>query len=117
MHQLMTLLFLLILYPLNSIADSMPGKALYQTYCTQCHGVEGDGYGVNAEFMEVQPRDHTDREDMITRSDEDLFKVIKFGGKSIDKSILMPNWDGNLSDDEIYSLVAYLRTLCCQEGE
>jgi cytochrome c oxidase cbb3-type subunit 3 len=113
MNKLMIILLLLVISPLNSHADSMLGKVLYQNYCTQCHGVEGDGYGVNAEFMEVQPRDHTDGEDMMTRSDEDLFKVIKFGGKAIDKSILMPNWDGNLSDDEINSIVGYLRVLCC----
>ena len=116
MNKLMTILLLLFIYPLNSYADSQLGKILYHAYCTQCHGGEGDGYGVNADFMEVQPRGHTDGEDMMTRSDEDLFKVIKFGGKAIDKSILMPNRDGNLSDDEIHSLVGYLRVLCC-EGE
>ena len=99
-------------------AEPMSGKKLYQAYCAQCHGMEGDGYGINVEFMEVLPRDHTDTEEMVTRTDEDLFKVIKFGGKSIDKSVLMPNWDGILTDNEIDLLAAYLRVLCCeQEGE
>ena len=68
--------------------------------------------------MEVLPRDHTDTDEMSARTDEDLFKVIKFGGKAIDKSVLMPNWEGTLTDDEIHSLVGYLRVLCCdEEGE
>ena len=105
-------------FSMNSIADPMSGKKLYQAYCAQCHGMEGDGYGINVEFMEVLPRDHTDTEEMSARTDKDLFKVIKFGGKAIDKSVLMPNWDGNLTDDEIHSLVAHLRVLCCEtEGE
>jgi cytochrome c oxidase cbb3-type subunit 3 len=100
-----------------SQADPMSGKKLYQAYCAQCHGMEGDGYGINVESMEVLPRDHTDTKEMMARTDADLFKVIKFGGKSIDKSVLMPNWDGTLADDEIDLLVAYLRVLCCKAEE
>ncbi len=93
------------------------GKILYRTYCTQCHGIEGDGYGINVADMEVLPRDHTDRKEMMTRTDKDLFKAIKHGGKSVDKSVLMPNWDGNLSDDQISALVQYLRSLCCTQKQ
>ncbi len=94
-------------------ADAIRGKTLYKIYCTQCHGLEGDGYGINVADMEVLPRDHTETKEMKTRTDKDLFKAIKFGGKAIDKSVLMPNWDGNLSDRQIDDLVEYLRVLCC----
>ena len=50
------------------------------------------------------------------RTDEDLFKAIKHGGKAVNKSVLMPNWNANLSDDDIHSLVAYLRELCCKKN-
>lgn len=107
-----------MLFPaLGFSGDAKEGKTLYKAYCTQCHGLEGDGWGVNVPDMEVLPRDHTDTEEMSTRTDEDLFKAIKFGGKSINKSTLMPNWDGNLTDEQIRSLVAYLRALCCKENE
>lgn len=115
-----TILFmaLVCLFSINSQAESLQGKKLYQAYCAQCHGMEGDGYGINVEFMEVLPRDHTDTAEMSARTDDDLFKVIKFGGKSIDKSVLMPSWGGNFTDDEIHALIAHLRVLCCQtEGE
>src|ERR1019366_2894800 len=73
----------------------------YKAYCVQCHGMEGNGKGVNIRDMSVQPRDHTDAKAMSARSDDQLFKVIKEGGTSISKSILMPNWDGVLNDEEI----------------
>jgi cytochrome c oxidase cbb3-type subunit 3 len=89
----------------------------YKAYCVQCHGMEGNGKGVNVRDMSVQPRDHTDAKAMSGRSDESLFKVIKEGGSSISKSILMPPWAGTLSDEEIKDLVQHLRTLCkCQFG-
>jgi len=97
-------------------AEVETGKTLYRIYCTQCHGLEGDGYGINVADMEVLPRDHTDSKEMMTRTDQDLFKAIKHGGKAVDKSVLMPNWDGNLSDRQITALVRYLRAVCCAQN-
>lgn len=91
------------------------GEALYEAYCVQCHGKSGDGNGVNAAHLSVQPRSHIDREEMSARSDAELFKVIDEGGASINKSVLMPPWGGNLDESQINALVAYLRVLCCEE--
>jgi len=89
----------------------------YKTYCVQCHGMTGNGNGVNVRDMSVQPRDHTDAKSMSGRSDDNLFKVIKEGGPSIDKSILMPPWGDTLSDEEIKDMVQHLRMLCkCKFG-
>lgn len=88
------------------------GEDVYKTYCWQCHGMQADGMGINVPDMSVQPRDHTDSKEMSARSDEELFKAIKEGGRSIGKSLLMPAWEGVLSDDEIHELVRYLRELC-----
>lgn len=95
--------------------DADHGEVLYQIYCTQCHGVSGDGGGLNVRDMSVQPRDHTDPVEMGARTDEELAKVIKHGGKAIDKSVLMPAWDDNLSDEQVGDLVTYLRQLCCDQ--
>jgi cytochrome c oxidase cbb3-type subunit 3 len=89
----------------------------YKAYCVQCHGMEGNGKGVNIRDMSVVPRDHTDAKAMSGRSDELLFKAIKEGGTSVSKSVLMPSWEGTLSDEEIKDLVQHLRTLCkCKFG-
>jgi len=90
----------------------------YRTYCVQCHGLKGTGKGVNIRDMSVQPRDHTDAKEMSSRSDEDIFKVIKEGGVSINKSVLMPPWSDVLTDEEIKDLVQHLRKLCtCSYGK
>ena len=89
----------------------------YKTYCVQCHGVDGNGKGLNIRDMSVQPRDHTDAKSMSTRNDETLFKVIKEGGPAIEKSVLMPAWGDTLSDEEIKDMVKHLRVLCkCKFG-
>ncbi|MBT5108136.1 MAG: cytochrome c [Rhodospirillaceae bacterium] len=103
-----------------SATGSAPGNAQqnYQAYCVQCHGLKGNGMGVNIRDMSVQPRDHTDAKSMGGRSDEELFKVIKEGGLAVSKSVLMPAWQGTLSDAEITNLVGYLRQLCkCKFGK
>jgi cytochrome c oxidase cbb3-type subunit III len=113
--------FLLILLPLVMATLPVMAKETaadnYKTYCVQCHGMDGNGKGVNIRDMSVQPRDHTDAKSMSTRSDDALFKVIKEGGLSIDKSVLMPSWGDTLTDDEIHDMVKHLRTLCkCKFG-
>lgn len=104
---------LIFALPASAEGDSQSGKNLYQTYCTQCHGVNGDGKGINIADMAVLPRDHTDASEMSARTDADLIKAIKHGGKAVNKSVLMPAWEGNLNDQQIDDLVAYLRALCC----
>lgn len=97
--------------------DAGHGKVLYAIYCTQCHGLQGNGRGVNVRDMAVLPRNHTDRGEMSARTDEDLFKAIQGGGKAVNKSVLMPSWGNNLSESDIRDLVAYLRELCCKDSQ
>ena len=98
-----------------SAADAEQGRILYRNTCSQCHGMEGTGEGINAPHLEVAPRNHTDYDEMIARTDEELFKAISEGGQSVNKSVLMPNWGKTLSVQEIENLIAYLRVLCCSE--
>lgn len=110
------LLFFLAAFSIQVQAKETPADN-YKAYCVQCHGSEGTGKGVNTRDMSVVPRDHTDTKSMSGRSDETLFKAIKEGGPSIDKSVLMPPWGSTLSDEEIKDLVQYLRMLCkCKFG-
>lgn len=110
------LALLALLFSISSFAKETAADN-YNTYCVQCHGIKGNGNGVNIRDMSVQPRDHTDAKAMSARSDETLFKAIKEGGPSIDKSILMPPWGDTFSDEEIKDLVQHLRVLCkCKFG-
>lgn len=87
-------------------------RATYQWYCAQCHGVKGKGNGINAPHTAVPPRDHTKAEYLETRTDEQLFHVIKFGGLAGGRAPCMPQWGHTLDDPTIHALVSYIRELC-----
>ena len=88
-------------------------KALYRRWCSQCHGLDGSGDGINSTpDMAINPRDHTDSLFMTTRTDEQFEDVILGGGASVAKSPLMPPWKSTLSEEEVKALVVYLRELC-----
>lgn len=110
--------FLIAAFGVDGVAQAQEtGAALYKTYCAQCHGTVGNGLGINVRDMAVQPRDHTDTAWMSGRSDADLFKAVKEGGLALSKSVLMPPWEGVISDDGIHRLVEYMRELCnCTHG-
>lgn len=94
-------------------AQEAPPKAVknYTTYCVQCHGTNRDGNGVNSRDMAVKPRDHTDSKAMGDTPDDVLFKAIKGGGLAVGKSVLMPKWDGVLTEEDIKEMVSYLRII------
>ncbi len=100
----------------HALASESEAEAAYRAYCTPCHGVAGNGKGINVAAMAVQPRDHTDTREMGARTDQDLFNAIKNGGPAVGKSVLMPPWRSVLSDEDIHGLVAYLRVLSHSEG-
>ena len=114
-HGKLFLMVVLLLQSLAAMADAEEGRQLYETFCSQCHGLTGHGNGINAPKLEVAPRNHTDRGEMTARTDEDLFKAIAEGGQAVNKSILMPNWGNHLGEDDINNIIAYLRVICCQK--
>lgn len=114
---LVSALFALVMFSTvqHASAESTEGETLYGIYCVQCHGTKGDGQGVNASTMSVQPRSHIEKTEMAQRTDEELFKVISEGGASINKSVLMPAWKDNMTEEQIHALVKHLRKLCCSQ--
>ncbi|MFY9826678.1 MAG: cytochrome c, partial [Thermoanaerobaculia bacterium] len=92
------------------------GATLYRVLCSQCHGVQGNGKGINAPSLFVSPRDHSSFDEMSALTDERIFAAIKRGGASVGKSTLMPSWGGVLGDDDIHLLVDYLRRLSKTEA-
>jgi mono/diheme cytochrome c family protein len=87
-------------------------RETYQWYCAQCHGIKGKGDGINAKFLTVPPRNHTKASYLETRTDEQFFEAIKFGGLSVGRAPCMPAWGNTLSDSKIHELVRYIRELC-----
>ncbi len=93
-------------------------RETYQRYCTQCHGNEGKGDGVNAKFLTVPPRNHTKADYLESRTDQQLFDAIKLGGLVVGRAPCMPAWGHTLDEKMIRSLVGFIRELCqCESAD
>jgi mono/diheme cytochrome c family protein len=91
--------------------DQVAGKKIYLTYCSGCHGESGKGDGPAAASLPVKPADHTDGQIMSKHSDQYLFDIIAKGGQGVQKSSLMPAWNGQLKEKEIREVLAFIRSL------
>ncbi len=109
------ILGLVVSFASTSIAagNVKKGKRKYNEFCTPCHGKngQGDGTRMKVEKFDPAPRNHTDGKIMNKRTDVQLFKTIKDGGKSMNFSHIMPQWKHILKDKDIWNLVAYVRSL------
>jgi len=82
------------------------GAELYQEYCADCHGGEGNGKGLEAAGLSTAATNFTDLELMAAISDEVLFQAISEG-----KGADMPAYAEQLSSQEMWALSDYLRSL------
>lgn len=80
------------------------GAALYQANCAACHGVDAKGGGPLAGTTRVPPPSLVDH--VGSHRDGDLFYWIENGRPGG-----MPSFAGQLSDDQIWDLVNYLRSI------
>lgn len=83
------------------------GGQLFATYCIGCHGQDASGCGTSARLYRPRPANLT----ASTRPAEYKMAIIRNGGASMGRSQFMPPWVGQLDDDEIRSVVAYLGNL------
>lgn len=86
------------------------GNLLYEKYCVVCHGLSGEGDGFNAYNLNPRPYSLSDSTYMTALSNETLMEIISFGGKGVNKSVLMPAYQNTLSKTQISNVVAYIRT-------
>jgi mono/diheme cytochrome c family protein len=85
--------------------DVALGEKVYKQRCVLCHGPEGKGDGPGAAALNPKPRNHTDASYMSTQTDEQLMTSIRDGKGQ------MPAWGKILSQEEMTSVLAYIRTL------
>ena len=115
-RRIFTAVFFLVLFaPLLGSAqtkgDPKAGKAKYDANCVGCHGATGKGDGAAAAALNPKPQDHTDGKIMNALTDKYLFDIIKDGGAAMKKAPFMPASNKKLSDQEIWDVVAYIRSL------
>lgn len=89
------------------------GKAKYleNMRCSACHGETGKGDGPAAVALNPKPRNYTDCKEMGKRGDTELFKAIKEGGQAVGLSPLMVPFGSQLSDQEIWDVLAFIRSI------
>jgi DMSO reductase family type II enzyme heme b subunit len=97
---------------LGTDAQRAAGKENYEKYCSQCHGAEGDGYGIATPFFDPPPRDFTSATYKIRTTesgelptDADLKNIILEGMPYTG----MPGWP-QFDDEELMELVFYIKT-------
>ena len=86
------------------------GKQLFEQYCVVCHGQSGEGDGFNAYNLNPKPHSLSDSTYMKALSIETLTETISFGGKGVNKSVLMPAYQNTLSKTQILNVVVYIET-------
>src|SRR5438132_25539 len=93
-------------------AHAQDSSLLFKIYCARCHGFSGHGDGPDAATLKTRPREFTDCKVMGAISDDTMFKAIKDGGAAVNLPNDMPAWAAGLSDDQIKSLMKYIRGFC-----
>ncbi len=97
------------------------GAKVYAARCTWCHGEEGDGAGAAAERLSPPPRDFTSAQYKIKATnfdydfpnDDDVFRMIRDGMPGT----AMPGWSDVLEEQEMWDLVALIKTFAGLEEE
>lgn len=97
---------------LGTEAQQAAGKQLYDKYCSQCHGYNGDANSVGKKYYRPEPRDFTSgtfkfrtTESGELPSHDDITRSIKNGMPYTG----MPPWP-TFSNDELDDLAYYLKT-------
>ena len=66
------------------------GAQVYTFRCQSCHGIDGNGLGRVAGYLNPKPRDYTDATWQASVTDDEIRKTILLGGQAVGKSATMP---------------------------
>lgn len=89
-------------------ADLKKGQELFSANCATCHGEKGIGDGPAGQGLDPKPRD-------LTKADEFKYGSMKLalyrtGMYGIEGTGMAP-WDGIISPEDMWNIVAYVETL------
>jgi len=80
------------------------GKSLYSKHCKSCHGKEGYGDGIKADELDGDLGDFSS-EEFQSQSDGALFYKSYIGRYD------MPNYEKKISEEDMWILVHFMRSL------
>lgn len=88
----------------GNTGNAESGERVYRNHCANCHGVKGQGDGPVADSLTPRPADLTS--EMVQKKPQKaLLQIIREGKQGTS----MPAWKGELSDQHIEDVLAYLR--------
>jgi len=102
-------------------ANVAQGQQIYQQYCAACHGQQAEGaanWNKPDEKGEMPPPPHDETGHTWRHSDAMLFKMIAKGWRHpFNKTdrLTMPAFEDALTEQEIQSVIEYLKTLWTDE--
>ncbi len=87
-------------------ADAAPsGEEVFRSSCKSCHGPQGHGDGPAAASLDPHPKNLAELQRQV--GDDYLFWSISTGRNGT----AMISWEGILTEEQIWQLVAFIRTL------
>jgi cytochrome c553 len=92
---------------LSGSAHAADASAIWTKTCAACHGKDGKGNTKMGRKVDV--KDYTDPKVQADLKDDDATKAIKGGVKDDKGKERMKAYGDQLSDDEVKSLVVYMR--------
>jgi DMSO reductase family type II enzyme heme b subunit len=105
------ILSLVLFLPAAVYPASEKGKQLYNDWCAQCHGYDGDGKGYADNFTFPKPRDFTSGTYKFRSTpsgeppvDGDIIRSTRVGNPGTS----MPGWN-RFSDTEVQAMVDYIK--------
>ena len=104
------LAFALVSTPVvGPLAYAEEAKQVYEQTCAMCHGTGGKGDGPTSQSLQPKPADLT----VVVKNKTDAYltKLITEGGPSVGKSPLMPSYKGILNEQQVRSVVQYVKRL------
>ncbi len=93
----------------NDAAAIEAGKVIYTDNCATCHGDSGKGDGPGGASLSPKPGNLVSL--LPAKQDDFVYWVISEGGAATGKSASMVAWNGTLSEEEIWQVIAYTRSL------
>jgi mono/diheme cytochrome c family protein len=84
------------------------GQRVYLQLCAQCHGEEGEGYANELQAPALDASEHA-----WHHPDQQIYEWVVFGKLGLGRQ--MPPQGDQLSDEEVYAMIAYLHTLWTPE--
>lgn len=96
--------------PLPATADNIKkGKTIFhgKAFCVTCHGKDGKGMGNIPGLRRKLPRNFTDKTWQATRTDGELFWILKNGSPGADMASFVPLV---VTETEAWQLLLYVRS-------